>query len=221
MTLVNEVTFQELEAGLSLHYVDHTEFFTEWIENLPQLSETEKAELDRIKSNFLSQYRRPKQKVLEEAVKLIVVGHLLELAGFYQMPFELSVEESVSIEAEDGEIIIKGRLDALLVHDRLWVVLVESNNSAIDISEGIPQALSYMYASPNNVDRPTFGLVTNGRNFIFLKLSKSDEPQYAWSNDFSLLNPRHNELYEVLAILKRLGNLIAGDLAVNGSRHSF
>jgi predicted type IV restriction endonuclease len=221
MTLANEGAFQELEAGLSLQYVDDPEFFVEWTDNLPQVSETEKAELDRIKSNFLSQYRRPKQKVLEEAVKLIVVGHLLELAGFYQMPFELSVEESVSIEAEDGETIIKGRLDAPIVHDRLWVVLVESKNSAIDISEGIPQALAYMYTSPNNVDRPTFGLVTNGRNFIFLKLSKAGKPRYAWSNDFSLLNPRHNELYEVLAILKRLGDLIAGDLVMNGARHGF
>jgi hypothetical protein len=221
MTLANEVTFQELEAGLSLQYVDDPEFFTEWLENLPQVSETEQVELDRIRSNFLSQYRRPKQKVLEEAVKLIVVGHLLELAGFYQMPFELSVEEAVAVEAVDGETIIKGRLDALIVCDRLWVVLVESKNSAIDISEGIPQALAYMYASPNNVDRPTFGLVTNGRNFIFLKLSKADEPRYAWSNDFSLLNPRCNELYEVLAILKHLGDLIVGDLVVNGARRAF
>ncbi len=63
-----------------------------------------------------------------------------------------------------------------------------------------------MMSSPN-IDRPTFGLLTNGNRFIFVKLTQQGEPQYALSEDFSLQS-RRNQLYEVLAVLKRLRELV-------------
>ncbi|MEB3281279.1 MAG: hypothetical protein VKK42_20385 [Lyngbya sp.] len=62
-----------------------------------------------------------------------------------------------------------------------------------------------MLANPN-VNRPVFGMVTNGGNFIFVKLHIQEFPQYELSNVFSLL-PRRNQLYDVLQILKCLGKI--------------
>jgi hypothetical protein len=59
-------------------------------------------------------------------------------------------------------------------------------------------------------DRPTYGLLTNGSSFMFVKLVKGETPQYAFSRWFSMFNPG-NDLYAVLSILKRLGELSAGD----------
>ncbi|MCA6611916.1 MAG: AAA-like domain-containing protein [Pseudanabaena sp. M158S2SP1A06QC] len=55
----------------------------------------------------------------------------------------------------------------------------------------IPQALTYMMANPYS-DRPMFGLVTNGSEFIFLKLQHQDSLKYAESDLFSI--KRSNDL---------------------------
>ncbi|MEQ8959520.1 MAG: hypothetical protein RLP02_16630 [Coleofasciculus sp. C2-GNP5-27] len=56
-----------------------------------------------------------------------------------------------------------------------------------------------------NLDReqPSFGMITTGGSFIFLKLVPGESPQYRLSRLFSLLNPG-NDLYTVLRILKQL-----------------
>jgi hypothetical protein len=64
-----------------------------------------------------------------------------------------------------------------------------------------------MLASPKQ-DRPLFGVVLNGSEFLFIKLVFGDVPKYALSDVFSLLN-RGNDLYSVLQILKRFGTLMA------------
>jgi hypothetical protein len=54
---------------------------------------------------------------------------------------------------------------------------------------------------------PCYGMVLNGSEFLFLKLSIGSTPQYATSNVLSLLN-RGNDLYEVLQILRGLRQCI-------------
>jgi len=57
--------------------------------------------------------------------------------------------------------------------------------------------LAYMSAAPQ---QPSFGLVTNGSDFIFCKLA---DGLYDYSEPFSLLS-RRNRLYEVAQILTHL-----------------
>ncbi|PSO65120.1 MAG: hypothetical protein BRC38_10015, partial [Cyanobacteria bacterium QH_6_48_35] len=45
--------------------------------------------------------------LLEEAVKMVVLSSLLELAGFYQSPFEIETETSIEIVAEDDDITVR------------------------------------------------------------------------------------------------------------------
>ena len=80
---------------------------------------------------------------------------------------------------------MSGRIDALVLRDRFWLLLAESKQTRLSFSVAIPQALTYMMGSANQTDS-LFGVVTNGDGFLFLKLVKQPQPTYALSDDFSL-----------------------------------
>ncbi|MGB7443109.1 MAG: hypothetical protein WA919_18750 [Coleofasciculaceae cyanobacterium] len=73
------------------------------------------------------------------------------------------------------------------------------------IEEGLAQLLAYMLGNPNS-EKPSYGMITTGGSFIFVKLVKDFIPQYATSDLFNTRN-RGNELYSVLRILKRLSQI--------------
>jgi len=132
---------------------------------------------------------------------------LLFLAGFYLYPFHIKAEKSVKISSADEEIIVEGKIDVLVLKHQLWLLVIESNQAVFSIEAGIAQILAYMLANPES-EKPSFGMITTGGSFIFLKLLKSEIFQYALSDEFVLRN-RKNELYSVLRILKRLGKIAA------------
>jgi hypothetical protein len=111
----------------------------------------------------------------------------------------------VQISVEDEGEIVQGRIDVLVVQEQFWALVIEAKNAQFSLKLAIPQALAYMIGNPHP-ERPAYGLVTNGSEFILIKLTKQDTPQYALSDVFSLLN-RGNDLYGVLRVLKRLGRL--------------
>ena len=197
-------TLNEVEAKFNLRRTEDEQFFTEWFADLPELTQQEQTALDQIKARY--RYHRANGPLAEGAVNLIVVSRLLELAGFYDPPFKLRAEVSVEITTEVEDEILRGRLDFLVVLDQFWVVVIEAKHTDLDIELAIPQTLAYMVATPHP-DRAAFGMVTNGSTFVFLKLIQQAPPQYDISEVFSLL-PRRNQLYEVLQVLKRVGQLI-------------
>lgn len=197
-------TLNEAEAKFNLRRTEDEQFFTEWFEDLPQITDLERTSLDRIKGRY--RYHRNDGPLAEGAVNLIVVSPLLELAGFYDPPFKIRAEESVEIAIETEEEILRGRIDFLVIQNRFWVVVVESKRAGFDPELAIPQTLAYMMSSPHS-DRPVYGMVTNGSEFFFIKLTQQGIPQYDISDVFSLL-PRQNKLYEVLRTLKRISQLI-------------
>lgn len=92
------------------------------------------------------------------------------------------------------------------IQEQFWLLVSESKRSSFSLLEAVPQALVYMLANPNQ-DKPTFELVTNGSDFIFLKLAKGNQPKYAISDQFTLLK-RESELYQVLSGLKNLSQTL-------------
>ena len=160
--------------------------------------------LDRVLQNFSALLEDP--PVLENSVKMVVLSPLLDLAGFYRQPFRIESETSVEVEAEDEGEIIRGRIDVLVLRQRLWLLVIESKHSDFAVNVAIPQAIACMMGNPD-LSLPTFGLVTNGNDFVFLKLVRQPTVQYGNSRVFSLLNPG-NELDEVLQVLKQLGMVI-------------
>ena len=208
----SRIKLADLKRDFGLTLVRDPAFFPEWVPQTAEpsgdlseeISELEKMLLDRVLKNFSALLEDP--PVLENSVKMVVLSPLLDLAGFYRQPFRIESETSVEVEAEDEGEIIRGRIDALVLRQRLWLLVIESKHSDFAVNVAIPQAIACMMGNPD-LSLPTFGLVTNGNDFVFLKLIRQPTVQYGNSRLFSLLNPG-NELDEVLQVLKQLGNAV-------------
>lgn len=198
-----DITLLELETKFGLTLIENDQFFREWQDNLPELTDIEKQRLDRVKASYSYLLKYP--PLLENTVKMVVLSPLLDLANFYSPPFHIKSEKSVEILAEDDGIIVRGEMDVLTLIEQLWVLVIESKKAAFSLEVGRPQILAYMMASPV-IEKPTYGLITNGGSFRFLKLVKQPAPQYALSRLFDIFNPG-NDLYSVLMVLKQLGQL--------------
>jgi hypothetical protein len=198
-----KLTLYDLERSFNLNLCDRPDFFPEWpIEHL-SVSNNEKDQLDRIKTNYL---HLSKRLMLEEMVKMVVVSPLLDIAGFYQPPFYSVAEKSIKVSVKDENLTIRGKIDVLVLQDRFWILVIESKQAGVSLQKGIPQALAYMLANPNH-EKDVYGMVTNGSNFIFLKLGWQDKPIYGISDEYTLM--RHeNDLYDILQILKTIGTVI-------------
>lgn len=200
----NELTLSQVEDQFNLRQVlDDPPFFREWHDDLPELSESERTSLDRVKTEFLYLYKYP---MLEDLVKMVVLSPLLSLAGFYRPPIRPVLEKRVDVAVNDGDRTVWGRIDILLLQQQVWVAVIESKQAGFSLKDATAQTLFYMMANPNT-EKPTFGLVTNGGHFIFIKLLQSELPRYAFSTEFSLFR-LENELYPVLKVLKRLAELV-------------
>jgi predicted type IV restriction endonuclease len=199
----DKVTLYDLEHRFQLQQTENPSFFPEWQVNLPVLTKTEQQRLVRVRAIVANLERR---SVLENTVKLAVVAPLLDLSGLFLPPFYVSTEDSVEIEAADESMVVRGRIDILVLQDQLWVLAIESKRAEFSPKVGIPQILSYMLAAPNG-NLPRYGLVTNGTDFVFLKLMVQEIPCYARSRQFVL--GQDNDLERVLQILKHLAATIA------------
>jgi hypothetical protein len=198
------VTLAELSSLFGLELTEDEQFFQEWQADLPELSTADIQRLDRVKSSFSNLLAYP--PLLENTVKMVVLSPLLDLADLYQKPFQIKSEPSFQIMTEDQGTVIRGDVDVLVLREQLWVMVIEAKRAAVDVDEGRAQLLSYLLANPTP-ERATFGLITSGRNFLFVKLSHQPSPRYSLSRQFSLINPG-NELYMVLRILKQLVRIV-------------
>lgn len=90
-------TFRQVEEKLGLTLAKDRQFFTEWMEQLPVLTEFEQGRLEQIRRNYL--YQISDGILLEETIKMVVLSPLLELAGFYQAPDKFRAEVPVEIDA--------------------------------------------------------------------------------------------------------------------------
>jgi hypothetical protein len=192
-------TIAQAEERFGLSRTEDESFFPEWQTALPELQEVDRSELQVMRRRYL--YHRTDDHLLESAATLLLASPLLTIAGFYDPPFKMKAETSVQLSLNDGEEILQGRLDILVVQDQFWVLVVESKKTAISALSGLPQALAYLTASPTE---PSFGMVTNGDEILFVKLRSS---QYALSRIFAPFIS-FSELEQVTQILRGIGRAI-------------
>ncbi|WP_293154954.1 MULTISPECIES: type I restriction enzyme HsdR N-terminal domain-containing protein [unclassified Microcoleus] len=195
----------EAESKLNLSRTEDEAFFTEWQSELPSLSDSEQTALDTLRRRLL--YHRADGELLEGAVTLLVASPLLELAGFYDPPFRMKAEAAIEIVIDDGEETMRGRIDILILLQQLWVMVLECKKTRISTRSALPQALAYMMANPD-LDKPRFGMLTNGDDVLFVKLMAQPTPEYGLSRAFSIYTVR-SELRSAFQVLKHLGQGIA------------
>lgn len=199
-------TLADVESRFNLRRTQDLNFFPEWYENLPEISNEEKSALDLVRRRYL--YHLSFGNLTEGTVTLLLGAPLLEKAGFYDPPYQIRGEASLEIavreEYEQTETL-RGRIDILVLQDRFWVFLLESKRTGIAINAALPQMLAYMMGNPDQ--NPIFGMMVNGDGVQFVKVSCQETPQYDVSDLFSLI-PLRNRLYEVLKILKHIGQIV-------------
>lgn len=194
-------TLEIAEARFGLQRSDDPDFFPEWRSTLAPLSQFEQQELHKLRQRYL--YQRTKGQLLESTALLLLASPLLALAGFYDPPFTVRAEESVQLVLADSEEVLQGRLDVLVLWEQVWVVVVESKKTALSLWSALPQTLAYLQANPDP-DRPSYGLITNGDEFAFVKCQAQPLPQqYALSRPFALFTAPQ-EFEQVLQVLKAL-----------------
>ena len=202
-------TLTEVETRFGVSRSEQADFFTEWREVLPALSAAELDRLSLLRQRLL--YHRADGDLLEGAVMLLVASPLLELAGFYDAPFKLKAEAAVEVTVDDGEEVLRGRIDALILQqdvsrNSFWVLVLEAKKTTISTRSALPQALAYMLTN-TQAELPTFGMMTNGDDVLFVKLTNQPEKRYSLSRVFSLYT-LPEELRTVLQVLKRIGKAI-------------
>ncbi|MFN6560793.1 MAG: restriction endonuclease subunit R [Nostoc sp. ChiSLP01] len=211
MTILNarNLSLEEVHRlfGFQRQYSDS---FSNYL-SLEPLTEAEQQELKQIQNDF-DRYLTI-GKVSEGQVKFLAVAPLLRLAGFYRYPIEILLEENIAdIEVEDEDIKIKGRFDILAISKAkhtnpqtyFWVLLIESKNSQIDISTGLPQLLTYAYKNLDN-QKSVWGLTSNGRSYQFVYIEQGNPPIYYLLPELNLMErERSSQLLQILKAICQL-----------------
>lgn len=198
-----EITLRDLITNFNIQLVEDEQFFREWQDNLPEITHIDQQLLDKVKAGYINLLNYPP---LLEVVKMAVLDPILFIGDFYLSPFYVKSEESINIISEDEGVIVKGRIDTLVLKEQFWVMVIESKKASFSLEEGLAQILAYMLGNPNP-EQPSFGMISTGGSFVFVKLVNGETPRYAVSKGFLTRNPG-NELYDVLKILKRLCQLV-------------
>lgn len=197
----NRITLVQLAEEFGLVANTAGTAFLEWQGSIPELTAREIETLEEIKQEYLHLAR---YDLLEPVVKLVVLSPLLKLAGFYRPPFYIAAEKSIDLVSQDGELTMRGQIDILVFQPKFWVILIEAKRSYYSLRAAIPQTLAYMMGQAQPV---SFGFVTNGSEFQFLKLTSADGWQYSLSHTFSL--DRDDDLQQVTRTLRHLGQIAA------------
>jgi hypothetical protein len=196
---ITNLTEAHIKLGISPS--PNATFFAEWKQPLPPLSNSEKTRLDHLKQRYL--YYADSGAITEGTVNLILLSPLLETLGFIDPPYQVRGERYVRFEIEDGDTILDGLIEALLIQEQLWLIVIESKRYGFSVRQAIAQTLAYMAGAPRS---PVFGLITTGEDYLFVKFDR-ESSHYALSDKFTLSTTEGNELYSVAQILKQLVSL--------------
>lgn len=179
---------------------------------LEPLTELERQELAQIRSDF--DHYLSEGRVLEGLVKALTTFPLLRLAGFYRPPIKISLEEEIAdITIEDEDTTITGRLDILAVNKSqttaadayFWVLVIESKNSGVAPSAGLPQLLTYAYKSLEHQES-VWGLATNGELYQFVHIQQGVPSTYQLMLILSMMDVEPS--VQLLQVLKAICKLI-------------
>ncbi|ACK72036.1 conserved hypothetical protein [Gloeothece citriformis PCC 7424] len=178
--------------------------------SLGEIPDSEEQELLKIQEDF-EHYLD--EEALEGQVRLIAVAPLLRLAGFYNYPIQMKVENNIdSIELiQEKGTTITGRFDIIAINKEqqlgnnifFWVLVIESKRSSVNAVAGLPQLLTYAYKSLD-YQEAVWGLATNGMHYQFIYIQRGEKPTYIYMPILNLLEIESSR--QLLQVLKAIDN---------------
>lgn len=154
--------------------------------------------LDRLKARY--RYYQADGAITESTVDFILASPLLELLGLCDPPYKLRGEKYISIEIENGDTLLKGLINVLVVQDGFWLVLLETKRYDFSVMQALPQTLAYL-ASANTSQ--AFGLITTGEDFLFVKADLQTR-KYDVSDKFTLSTRHENQIFTLVQVIQVL-----------------
>lgn len=103
----------EVETKFSAQQAISDRFF-KWYEDLPELTEVEKERCDLLKERYL--YHRHHGHISEGLVNQIAIAPLLEMASFYDPPFDIRAEYLVQLESIELTKMKELSIKDVLIH---------------------------------------------------------------------------------------------------------
>lgn len=206
MTTINakNLTLAEVHRLLKIEKLPNGSFSS--LLSLEPLTPFEQQEIVQISNDFDNYL--VEGRVLEGLVKALTTFPLLRLAGFYHFPLKLNLEQDIAnIVVDDEDALITGRLDIVAIAQatsadaQFWVLVIESKNSSIAPSAGLPQLLTYSYKSLES-QQSIWGLVTNGELYQFVYIQQANPPTYQQMPIFSLMDA--DTSIQLLQVLKAI-----------------
>ena len=175
--------------------------------DLLNTTEFEQQELQEISNLFRDYYAEG--KISEGEVKFLILAPLMRLAGFYNSSIKITLEENIAdISIIDEDTNIKGRMDILAIKKTeftpFWILVIESKNSSINSSEGLPQLLTYAHTSLKN-QTSVWGLTTNGMDYQFAYIHSGPPPTYQLLPKLDITRP--DSAIQLLQTLKTISHL--------------
>ncbi len=207
---ISKLSLNDVHLILRLQKLS-TGSFAEFL-SLELLSDFERQELWQIRNDF-EEYL-VEAKISEGLIKFMTIAPLMRLAGFYQAPIKLTVEDSIGIMVEDEDTTITGRMDILAVNKAqlmtdnipFWLLVIEAKNSAIEVRQGLPQLLAYAFKSLEQ-QSSVWGLATNGLQYLFVHLRQGNPPTYQLMPELHLMDSERSiQLLQVLKAICKLQN---------------
>ncbi|HBB32839.1 MAG TPA: restriction endonuclease subunit R [Cyanobacteria bacterium UBA8803] len=182
--------------------------------SLEPLTEFEQQELIQIADDFDNYLIAG--KVSEGLVKALTTFPLMRLAGLYRLPLAMNLEEGIErVNIEDEETFATGRFDILSINQTasngsnpFWLLVIESINSSVDLSAGLPHLLNYAFKSLA-YQESVWGLVTNGLRYQFVYLRQGIPPTYQIMPDLNLFEPERARV--LLQVMKAICKLQVSD----------
>lgn len=83
----------------------------------------------------------------------------------FDPPYQVRSEKYVRFEIEDGYTQLDGLIDALVIRDYLWLIVIETKRYGFSVRQAIPQTLAYMFGATIS---PVFALITTGEDYLFI-----------------------------------------------------
>ncbi|OKH35209.1 hypothetical protein NIES2101_37870 [Calothrix sp. HK-06] len=82
-----------------------------------------------------------------------------------------------------------------------WILVIETKNSSVNASEGLPQLLTYAYDAIKE-QSSVWGLCTNGMDYQFVYIQQANPPLYQLLPKLNITRP--DASVELLQVLKAI-----------------
>jgi hypothetical protein len=116
------VNLRDLIDKFGIQLVEDEQFFREWQDDLPELTDLDKQLLDKVKAGYINLLNYA--PLLEKLIRMAVLDPMLFIGDFYLAPFYVKAEKPVEIIAEDEGTIVRGNMDTLVLKDQFWVMVI-------------------------------------------------------------------------------------------------